>query len=113
MIIILAFVLISPYHLWLEGNFTYFVITRTWQFLIQAAVPCTLLLFLNVALYKILMALMQEEELQVYANVALLKSIRRIRLALYITSIFVISETLFWMSLPYEVSIEPIISIGT
>ena len=56
---------------------------------------------------------MQEEELQVYANVTLLKSIRRIRLALYITSIFVVSQTLFWMSLPIEVSIEPMISIGT
>merc|ERR1712012_205096 len=46
-IVILAIVLMLPFHRWYRQNFCYFVITRTWQFLVQGAIPCTSLLFLN------------------------------------------------------------------
>ena len=92
----------SPFHRWYRQNFIYFVITRTWQFLIQGAIPCTSLLLLNVAVYKRL-KLLRESEAFKQADEALKKSIVRARLSMWITIIFVTSQVIGWLRLPYDV----------
>ena len=99
---ILAIVLMLPFHRWYRQNFCYFVITRTWQFLVQGAIPCTSLLFLNVAVYKRL-KLLRESEAFKQADEALKKSIVRARLSMWITIIFVTSQVIGWLRLPYDV----------
>ena len=92
----------SPFHRWYRQNFIYFVITRTWQFLIQGAIPCTSLLLLNVAVYKRLKLLRESEEFE-QADEALKKSVGRARLTLVINSIFVTCTCLYWLRLPVDV----------
>jgi len=92
----------SPFHRWYRQNFIYFVITRTWQFLIQGAIPCTSLLLLNVAVYKRL-KLLRESEAFKQADEALKKSIVRARLSMWITIIFVTSQVIGWLRLPYDI----------
>ena len=91
----------SPYHMWNPGHFAYFVVTRIWQCTVQALIPCTLLLILTITMYKKLQHLKEDEELADYANEALYKalkkSILRVRLALLISSVFVISQILVWL----------------
>ena len=101
-IVILAIVLMLPFHRWYRQNFCYFVITRTWQFLVQGAIPCTSLLFLNVAVYKRL-KLLRESGAFKQADKALKESILRARLSKWISIIFVISQCLFWVRLPFDV----------
>ena len=91
-----------PFHRWYRQNFCYFVITRTWQFLVQGAIPCTSLLFLNVAVYKRLKLLRASEAFK-QADEALKKSILRARLSMWIAIIFVISQCIVWLRLPYDV----------
>ena len=97
----------SPYHMWNPGHFAYFVVTRIWQCIVQGLIPCTLLLILTITMYKKLQHLKEDEELADYANEALYKalkkSILRVRLALLISSVFVISQILVWLPLPYDV----------
>ena len=100
----MSLVLMSPYHMWYQGSHVYFVITRTWQFLVHAVIPCTLILVLNCALYKKLGVLQSSEDFKMFANAALRKSILRVRLALSISLIFVISQILLWLPLLYDVS---------
>ena len=101
-IVILAIILMLPFHRWYRQNFCYFVITRTWQFLVQGAIPCTSLLFLNVAVYKRL-KLLRESEAFKQADEALKKSIVRAHLSMWIAIIFVISQFIVWLRLPYDV----------
>ena len=108
-IFVASLLLMSPYHMWNRGSFSYFVVTRTWQFIVQALVPCALLLFLTITLYKKLQRLKADEEFADYADVALRKSILKVRLALLISSIFVISQILVWLPLPYDVSYIPLL----
>ena len=108
-ILVVGLVLMSPYHMWNQGNKSYFVVTRTWQFVVQALVPCTSLLILTITLYKKLQRLKADEEFADYADVALRKSILKVRLALLISSIFVISQILVWLPLPYDVSNIPVL----
>ena len=108
-ILVVGLVVMSPYHMWNQGNKSYFVVTRTWQFVVQALVPCTLLLILTITLYKKLQRLKADEEFADYADVALRKSILKVRLALLISSIFVISQILVWLPLPYDVSYIPLL----
>ena len=105
----MSLVLMSPYHMWYQGSHVYFVITRTWQFLVHAVIPCTLILVLNCALYKKLGILQSSEDFQMFANAALRKSILKVRLALSISLIFVVSQILLWLPLLYDVSNKQII----
>ena len=104
---VVGLVLMSPYHMWNPGHFAYFVVTRIWQCIVQGLIPCTLLLILTITMYKKLQHLKEDEELADYANEALYKalkkSILRVRLALLISSVFVISQILVWLPLPYDV----------
>ena len=59
---------------------------------------------LNCALYKKLGVLQSSEDFKMFANAALRKSILRVRLALSISLIFVISQILLWLPLLYDVS---------
>ena len=105
----MSLVLMSPYHMWYQGSHVYFVITRTWQFLVHAVIPCTLILVLNCALYKKLGILQSSEDFQMFANAALRKSILKVRLAFTISLIFVVSQILLWLPLLYDVSNKQII----
>ena len=107
-ILIVAMVLTSPYYMWNPGHFVYFVITLTWQFVVQALIPCILLLILSITLYKKLQRLKSDDEFPDYADVALKKSILKVRLSLLISSIFVISQILVWLPLPYYVRYLPL-----
>ena len=104
---VVGLVLMSPYHMWNPGHFAYFVVTRIWQCIVQGLIPCTLLLILTITMYKKLQHLKEDEELADYANEALYKalkkSILRVRLALLISSVFVVSQILVWLPLPYDV----------
>ena len=99
-----SLLLMSPYHMWNRGSFSYFVVTRTWQFIVQALVPCALLLFLTITLYKKLQCMKADEEFANYADLVLRKSILKVRLTLLICSIFVIGQILVWLTLPFDVS---------
>ena len=101
-IVILAIVLMLPFNEWNNDNFTYFVVTKTWQSVIQGAIPCTSLLLLNVAVYKRLKLLRASEAFK-QADEALKKSILRARLSMWIAIIFVISQCIVWLRLPYDV----------
>ena len=103
-IIVVSLVLISPYHAWNHGHFAYFVITLTWQFMVEALIPCTLLLILTTCLIKKLHCLKADAEFADYADVVLRKCILKVRLFLLISSIFVISQILVWLPTPYDVS---------
>ena len=96
-ILIVAMVLTSPYYMWNPGHFVYFVITLTWQFVVQALIPCILLLILSITLYKKLQRLKSDDEFPHNADVALKKSILKVRMSLLISSIFVISQILVWL----------------
>ena len=102
-IIVLAFVLKSPYQMWYQNNFSYFTFALCWEFLFQALIPCTLVVYLNLALYKRLKILVASEEYNLQANQALRRSILRARLSLSITFIFVSSQLLTWIPFPIEV----------
>ena len=113
-IVSLAVVLNSPCYLWYSTNFTYFWITRCFQFLVQAALPSTLIFILNVFLYKQLRRTKRSFEHQhesirkstIFSSTreSLKKSIFRSRLTLSITGIFVCSQMIMWLpTLPYEV----------
>ena len=91
-----------PFHGWNEGNYTYYVITRVWQFLVQATIPSITIIFLNVAVYKRL-KLLRESEAFKQADEALKKSILRARLSMWIAIIFVTSQCIIWLRLPYDV----------
>ena len=91
-----------PFHGWNEGNFTFYAITRVWQFLVQAAIPSITIIFLNVAVYKRL-KLLRESEAFKQADEALKKSIVRAQLSMWIAIIFVISQFIVWLRLPYDV----------
>lgn len=114
-ILSLAVALNSPCYLWYSSNFTYFWITRCFQFLVQAALPSTLIFILNVFLYKQLRRTKRSFEHQhesirkstIFSSTreSLKKSIFRSRLTLSITGIFVCSQMIMWLpTLPYEVS---------
>merc|ERR1712062_186446 len=92
-----SFVIMSPYYMWNLENFVYFVITYAWQFVVEALIPCTLLLILTINLNKALNRLKSDKEFANYADEALKKSILKVRLSLLISSIFVISQTLVWL----------------
>ena len=101
-IMISALVLMLPYYNWCRGNQLYFVITRIWQFLIQAAIPVIFVLFLSFAVYKKLKLLRESEEFE-QADEALKKSVGRARLTLVINTIFVTCTCLYWLRLPVDV----------
>ena len=101
-IVILAIILMLPFHRWYRQNFCYFVITRTWQFLVQGAIPCTMIIFLNVEVYRKLKLLRASEDFK-HSNQALKKSILRAYLSMWIAVIFVISQSIFWVQLPMNV----------
>lgn len=101
-IMISALVLMLPYYNWCRGNQLYFVITRIWQFLIQAAIPVIFVLFLSVAVYKKLKLLRESEEFE-QADEALKKSVGRARLTLVINTIFVTFTCLYWLRLPVDI----------
>ena len=98
----LAIVLMLPFHGWNERNYTYYVITRVWQFLVQAAIPSITIIFLNVAVYKRL-KLLRESEAFKQADEALKKSILRARLSMWIAIIFVTNQCIYWSRLPFDV----------
>ena len=102
-ILVVSLVLMSPYYMWNPRHFVYFVITKTWQFLVQALIPCTSLLILTIRMYRKLQCLKADEEFADYADVALRKCILKVRLSLLISSIFIISQILVWLPLPYDV----------
>ena len=101
-IVVLAIVLLSPFSEWNNDDKTYFVVTKTWQSLIHGVVPSTSLFFLNVAVYKRL-KLLRESEAFKQADEALKKSIVRAHLSMWIAIIFVISQFIVWLRLPYDV----------
>ena len=101
-IVVLAIVLLSPFSEWNNEDKTYFVVTKTWQSLIHGVIPSTSLVFLNVSVYKRL-KLLRESEVFKHADKALKESILRARLAKWISIIFVISQCLFWVRLPFDV----------
>ena len=102
-ILVVGLVLMSPFYMWNPKHFVYFVITKTWQFLVQALIPCTLLLILTIKMYTKLKCLKADEEFADYADVALGKCILKVRLSLLISSIFIVSQILAWSPLPYDV----------
>ena len=108
-IIVLAFVLKSPYQMWYQNNFYYFTFALCWEFLLLALIPCTLVLYLNLALYKRLKILVASEEYSLQTNQALRRSILRARLSLSITFIFVTSQLLTWIPFPIEVRFPTLI----
>ena len=81
-ILVVGLVLMSPFYMWNPKHFVYFVITKTWQFLVQALIPCTLLLILTIKMYTKLKCLKADEEFADYADVALGKCILKVRLSL-------------------------------
>ena len=91
--------MMAPYHMWRKGSHVYFVITRTWQFLAQAGIPCSLMLCFNFALYKRLRILKSSKEFQ-----TLRKSILKVRLLMSVSFIFIIGQVLLWLPLLYDVS---------
>ena len=95
-LILLAFLLKLPYQMWNQTNFYYFSFALCWEFLVTALIPCILVLYLNIALYKQLKVLRASDEFNELTNKALRKSILRARLSLSITFIFVISQLLTW-----------------
>ena len=103
-IFVFALILMSPYFMWNQEDYVYFVITFSWQFLVQAVIPCNLLLFLNIALYKKLQSFKASGGWSDKTKVLLRKSMIRIRLSLSISSIFVLCESLMWLPYPAEVS---------
>ena len=99
----LAIVLMLPYYGWNEGNHTYYAMTRVWQFLVQGAIPCTMITFLSVEVYRKLKSLRASEDF-IHSDKALKKSILRANLSMWIALIFVISQSIFWVRLPMDVS---------
>ena len=89
--------------MWYQNNFYYFTFALCWEFLLQALIPCSLVLYLNLALYKRLKILVASEEYSLQTNQALRRSILRARLSLSITFIFVTSQLLTWIPFPIEV----------
>ena len=61
------------------------------------------LLILTIRMYRKLQCLKADEEFADYADVALRKCILKVRLSLLISSIFIISQILVWLPLPYDV----------
>ena len=116
-IISLAVIMNSPCYLWYFTNYTYFAITRCFQFVVQAAIPSTLILILNVFMYKKLKQTKNSVDLNISKDEtirkstifmstreSLKKSIFRAKLTLSITGIFVGSQLIMWIpTLPYEV----------
>ena len=103
-ITVMSMILMAPYCMWNQESFLYFAITRSWQFFIQAGIPCTVMLFFNIVLYKKLRLWKASNELDNKNNVLLRKSVLKIRLALTISSIFVMSQIIVWAPVPLEVS---------
>ena len=103
-IFVFGLILMSPYFMWNQEDYVYFVLTFSWQFLVQAVIPCILLLYLNIALYKKLQSFKASEGWSDKTKVLLRKSMIRIRLSLSISSIFVLCESLMWLPYPAEVS---------
>ena len=99
----LAIVLMLPYYGWNEGNHTYYAMTRVWQFLVQGAIPCTMITFLSVEVYRKLKLLRASEDF-IHSDKALKKSILRANLSMWVALIFVISQSIFWVRLPMDVS---------
>ena len=107
----------SPCYLWYFSNYTYFAITRCFQFVVQAAIPSILILILNVFMYKKLKETKNSVDLKMSKDEtfrkstiimttreSLKKSIFRAKLTLSITGIFVCSQMIMWIpTLPYEV----------
>ena len=87
-ILVVSLVLMSPYYMWNPRHFVYFVITKTWQFLVQALIPCTSLLILTIRMHRKLQCLKADEEFADYADVALRKCILKVRLSLLISSTY-------------------------
>ena len=102
-ITVMSMTLMAPYCMWNQESFLYFAITRSWQFFIQAGIPCTVMLFFNIVLYKKLRLWKASNELDNKNNVLLRKSVLKIRLALTISSIFVMSQIIVWAPMPFEV----------
>ena len=102
-IVTLAIVLMLPFYAWNQENYAYYSMTRVWQFLVQGAIPCTMIIFLNVEVYRKLKLLRASEDFK-HSNQALKKSILRAYLSMWIAVIFVISQSIFWVQLPMNVS---------
>ena len=97
-IILLAIIMNAPYCMWNSTNFAYFVATRCFQFLVQALIPCVLIIYMNYQLHQKLKSVLKGTY---SANFR--KSIFRARLSLAITGIFIMSQFVMWLPLPYEV----------
>ena len=104
---IMACIMMSPFRMWCRANFTYFSITRTWEFLAQCGIPCTVILYLSYDVYKRLKILSRSEEFKDDQNEALRKSVAKARLTLSMNMIFVTCEFLFWIRLPIDVRYIP------
>ena len=106
---IMACLMMSPFRMWCRANFTYFSITRTWEFLAQCGIPCTVILYLSFGVYKRLKILCGSEDFK-DQNEALRKSVAKARLTLSMNMIFVTCEFLFWIRLPIDVRYIPKLS---
>ena len=97
-IIATAILLNMPYCMWNSTNFVYFASTRCFQFLVQALIPCVLIIYMNYSLHQKLKLVLKGTY---SANFQ--KSLFKARLSLAITGIFIIGQLVMWLPLPYEV----------